>query len=521
MKHEQLELEFTPPTPMALLTVGELFNRMDQALLERLKEDKRLERKPPGYHGEGLGHYISMWANTHPDGGLVVLGVADDGAIIGCHSLSQDQLNRTDKVEDLCPGSKCEVKRVPVTLPDGQHSFVVVIRVHYLKNRVAKTPKGEVYARVGDECRHLKVDEIRQLQQDKGEIAFEQEPCGLKYPDDFDRDAIAQWAGSVRTLCELETNPSDEDLLVTKHLASRTGTEIVPNMACALLFAKEPDRLIPGCKIRFFRFDGDQEFTGERRNAVKDIWIEGLTVPRMIAKIEAVLESQLRTFSALGKDGKFYTAPEYPKWAWYEAIVNACVHRAYGNGLKNMMTFVKMFDNRLEIESPGPFPPFITPENIVGNSHPRNPKLMHAMYFLRFVKMAGEGTRRIVDSMNAAQLPKPEFSEKQLDTSRVRVTLRNNLEQRRLWVDTDVAGLLGADVVARLDDDQKRMLNFVIEYNGINVTQAIRITQLAWETAKKKLESLASMNILTRIGRPGMDRDPHAKYILTPKADQQ
>jgi ATP-dependent DNA helicase RecG len=69
----------------------------------------------------------------------------------------------------------------------------------------------------------------------------------------------------------------------------------------------------------------------------------------------AILTSQLRDFTRLGDDGVFYTAPEYPNAAWYEALVNAVVHRSYG--LKNMNIFVKMFDDKLVIESPGGLPP--------------------------------------------------------------------------------------------------------------------------------------------------------------------
>jgi ATP-dependent DNA helicase RecG len=266
--------------------------------------------------------------------------------------------------------------------------------------------------------------------------------------------------------------------------------------------------------VRFFRFDGDREWTGERFNAVKDIWVEHLTVPRLIETAQAVLEQQIRTFSALGADGKFYTAPEYPESAWYEAIVNACVHRSYGNGLKNMHTTIKMFDDRLEIESPGPFPPFVTPTNIYGQSHPRNPVLMHAMRFMRFVKMAGEGTRRMRDTMKAAELPAPEFSEKQIDWSRVRVVLRNNIHLRKTWVDTDAVAIVGAALAARLEDDEKRILNFIAENGTINVTQAVRITQLAWETAKAKLDRLAAMQILEHIHRPDIERDSKAHYRL-------
>jgi ATP-dependent DNA helicase RecG len=516
MESIQLELEFPQPTLGALLTVEEIFDRADQTLLESLREDRRLERKTGAIHAEPLGEYVCMWANTH-GGGLIALGVADDGTMLGCNSLSQDQLNRLEKCQDHCPEAHCVTRRVAVQLPDGRADFVLLVRVDYRTNRVVKTVKGDVFARRGDEKRKLKPEEVRQLQIDKGEIDFEQEPCSLVYPDDFDRDAIQQFAQNVRAMCGIETELDDDTALVVKHLATKVGDKLVPNVACALLFAKEPDRFFPGCKIRFLRFDGDQEWSGERFNAVKDIWVENMPVPKLIQKAESILDSQVRTFSSLSKDGKFYTAPEYPKHAWYEAIVNACVHRSYANGLRNMTIFVKMFDNRLEIDSPGPFPPFITPDNLYGNSHPRNPKMMHAMYFMRFVKMAGEGTRRMRDTMKAANLPEPVFAEKQIDFSRVRVTLKNNIDQRREWVDTDAVAIVGAAIAASLGEDEKRILNFVAENKTINVTQAVRITSLAWETAKAKLEALADRRILERVHRTDIERDPKAHYRLTGK----
>src|SRR5258708_4901141 len=123
----------------------------------------------------------------------------------------------------------------------------------------------------------------------------------------------------------------------------------------------------------------------------------------MIHKTEQILDAHVRTFAPLEKDKKFHASPEYPKAAWYEAVVNACVHRSYGNGLRNMTIYIKMFDDRLEIESPGPFMPFVTPKTIYGTSIPRNPKMMGAMYFMSFVKMAAEGTRRMRDAMKAAK----------------------------------------------------------------------------------------------------------------------
>ena len=78
---------------------------------------------------------------------------------------------------------------------------------------------------------------------------------------------------------------------------------------------------IPGCKIRFLRFDGKEEHTGQKWNAVKDEIIEG-TVPRLVLQTAKILDAQLCEFSRLGKDGTFISAKEYPSDAWYETMAS-------------------------------------------------------------------------------------------------------------------------------------------------------------------------------------------------------
>ena len=84
MPDVQLKFKFSS---LALMSVNELYANLSQELLSELAEDKRIERKPLGFHARSLGDYISMWANTPPDGGLVVIGIEDDG---GCTGLTCD-----------------------------------------------------------------------------------------------------------------------------------------------------------------------------------------------------------------------------------------------------------------------------------------------------------------------------------------------------------------------------------------------------------------------------------------------
>lgn len=512
-KVEQLGLFAPPPT---LLSPDDIFQNADATLLSILREDRRIERKPAQTHARVLGEYLPMWANTAPEGGVTVLGIENDGKFTGCTMLSNSELNDREKAgSTYCPDSRSDSKRIPVINSLGKPDFVLLLRTYYREDKVVCDTTGNAYTRVGDEKHRLRDDEIHELKIDKGQVDHEQEHVPLQYPDDFRTDLIGQFVLGVRRIRNLTQLHSDEEILEHRRLGKRQGGKFIPNVACALLFAKDPNSIFPGCSIRFLRYEGESEQTGENYNVIKDIWLEGC-IPELIVGIAGILQSQLREFSKLGEDGKFYTAPEYPQDAWYEAVINACVHRSYG--LRNMNTFVKMFDDRLVVESPGAFPPFVTPENIYESHHPRNPHLMRAMFYLDFVKCHSEGTRRMRDTMTNMNLPKPCFEQKEVAKGfmSVRVTLRNNRKQRRVWLDSDVSRIVSPEVAKELTLEETRVLNFVSEHRSINVSECQRLLPQikTWHSAKKLLTHLADFGILVHVHRKDIERDPDSRFTL-------
>lgn len=509
----QLQLNFPSEKPTTLLSVQELYEQANGPLLQRVHEDRRLERKPAGVHVGNLSEYFSMFANTKPDGGLIVVGMENDGTITGCTKLSHNQLNSLERTGDThCPDARYEAKRLEVTAGQGRLDFLLLFRIFYREDKLVKTVGGDAYARSGDSKKKLRAEEVRELQLDKGEVAVEVEPCtSLRYPDDFDTALIDHFVSEFRRSRDLETDHSNEDILALRHLGKLDGTTFIPNIACCLLFANDPTALVPGCKIRFLRFEGEREGSGEEFNPVKDTWVEG-NIPTQIAAAERVLQSQLRDFSRLGADGKFYTAEEYPPLAWYEAVVNACVHRSYG--LRNMNIFIKMFDDRLVVESPGGFPGLVTPKNIYEMHHPRNPHLMDAMFYLKFVRCAHEGTRRIRELMLKLNLPAPEFAQKEVSHALVAVTLRNNIKQRKVWIDSDASAIVGEALSKIMSEDERRAINFLAENQTINVSQVQRLTSRSWPSSKKLVQRLVTMGVLKQHKREHLDRDPQAHYTL-------
>ncbi|MDB4223816.1 putative DNA binding domain-containing protein [Granulosicoccus sp.] len=510
----QLHFDFEAPSELMLMSAAEIFEIANESVLREIAEDRRFEAKPKTFAPKSIGEYVNMWANT-ANGGLIAVGIRNDNIFEGCKSMSQKDLNDIEKCPDIyCPDAHWTSKRIEIQGAKGEQDFIILFLIHYVERRVVWTNDRKVFVRRADSCKQLKSpDEIRHLQIEKGEISFEKGPAALNYPDDFDPAIIHEFVETVRAAKGWNEEHSTEDILQLMHLGKHVKGDFMPNISLVLLLARDPRELITGCRIRFLRFEGEYEGTGSKWNAVKDEFIDG-PIPTQIVKAAGVVKSQLRTFSRLNKDNKFFTTLEYPDEAWYEAIVNACVHRAYSNGLGTRTIYIKMFDDRLVVESPGGFPTFVTPENIYSHSSPRNPIIMDAMYYLKFVKCAHEGTRRIRDTMLNMELPAPEFAQIETGSYEVRVTLRNNIKQRKVWVDSDVASVIGGQVASTLTESEKRCINHVAEYDEISVSDAQRLTGMSWPAAKKMLLRLADLGIFFHRHTPGSAPDPGARFVL-------
>lgn len=511
---EQLGFDFTYPVrrPWRLLSVDELYDSMSAEAATDTDEDHRIERKAATYNARALGDYFSMWANTPPFGGIIVLGIDNDGSISGTMHIPSEKLSELQRAGDMhCPEARYQCRHVEVFNKKNERDQIIVIRVFYREDRVVETNSGEAFGRRGSSKRKLSESEKRELQLTKGQIEIESEPTRLAYPDDFNLQLVAQFIETVRADRLIPPERTTPEILELRRLGKIRGDTFVPNLACSLLFAKDPQSIVPGCKIRFIRFEGTVEKTGSEYNAIKSAWIEG-SVPELVQQSERIIETQLREFMRLGDGGKFISTPEYPKDAWYEAVVNACVHRSYN--LKSMHTVIKMFDDRLEVESPGGFPPLVTPENIYEMHVPRNPHLMDAMFYLRFVLCAHEGTRRIRDSMNRLGLPAPVFSETTSTSAFVRVVLKNDVDHRKQFVDSDAFQVLGESLSKSLNEYERRIVNYVAEHNTINVTEAARLGGRRWQAAKKALIGLVQRNILDHVHSRTVERDANAYFVL-------
>jgi len=125
--------------------------------------------------------------------------------------------------------------------------------------------------------------------------------------------------------------------------------------------------------------------------------------------------------------------------------------------------------------------------------------------------------------MSEMNLPRPEFAQKEvaMGFESVRVTLRNNIKLRKVWVDSEADSSLQVDV-RDLGQSEIRIINYVTEYKAINVTQAQRLlAPKRWQAAKRVLMKMVEAGILEHHHDPDIHRDAHAKFTLSARKPQQ
>ena len=506
---EQLALFGFNPDHAATWTPRDLWLKLDRMNVAEFGEDRRLERKQARpIHFDALAEYYSMWSNT-VDGGIMLIGVRDDGTPDGCSALSPDQLNRLDSFHtQSCPDAVPESRRIPIEIR-GKPDFVISIFIPY-RGFLVETNKGEAFIRRGDNKHKMSHEEKDDFKSTRHERSWEQRPAiGFEYPKDFDKDIISEICFNFRER-EGKDDWSNEEVLVDRHLAVKDGGRLVPLNALVLIAANDPRAQHAGCRIRVQRFDGIEEGSGISFRPIRDFYIEG-NIPSILKKARQSIADVNHNVTWLNRDGKFVTTSEYPRWAWFEAIVNALVHRSYS--FSGSEVSAKFFSDRMDIESPGGFVPPVTAENVYYHRASRNPHLMEALRYLGYVQMTREGTRRMKESMEAVGLPAPSFSQETLHGVSVRVSLRNDHHSRKRATDRDVAEYCGVDRWKELHEHEVQIVGYAFNNGTIQVVEAERITGRTWKTSKKDLDRLVEKGLLTFIP-PRFLRDSSSHYAI-------
>src|SRR6187551_574413 len=447
-------------------------------LLASLPEDQWLERKSCRIAPRDLAKVLIGFANA--DGGTLVVGL-ENGEVEGTDGSAERRNSQLQANVDFCtPPVPARHRLVACVDRKGEPNDLVVFQVEPSES-VHANKKDEVFLRVGDENRKLGFAQRQELLFYKGQASYEARPSGAPL-DLVDRsllDGYARWAGS--------SDPAR--LLQARGLANDGELTI----AGCLLFSEAPQAFLPEAFIRVLRYQGRERGSGARQQLVDDIRLEG-PIPAQLRQAREQVERLQPTRRALSEGGTFEDVPLVPDDAWLEGIVNAAVHRSYSMAGDHIR--VEIFDDRIEISSPGRFPGLVDLEDPLQTMRfARNPRIARVCADLSLGQELGEGIRRMFEEMRQAGLTDPVYRQ---TSGSVELQLLAEPVDRRLE--------------ARLPAHSRaiaRTLRSVGRMSTGEVTEALGLSR---PVVQKELSALREAGIVEWVGKS--PKDPRAYWQL-------
>lgn len=280
----------------------------------------------------------------------------------------------------------------------GQNGYVLHITVKKVKE-IVRSSNNDIYIRVNAQKSKLQSpSEIAKLELDKGIRTFEDEWVNVKISNLENSLSILNFLINVVPSAEPLTYLNNQEL-IRQDQAKVTGV---------LLFCDEPSIYLPKrCSIKLMRYKTKDEGIGRDFLDGTPKTIEG-DAYTIIKSAVAETKKEIEKIQKLGNQG--LESITYPDETLHEIITNAVLHRDYSIATDVQ---VRIFDNRIEVESPGRLPGHVTTENFLHAQSARNPNLVRLIN--KFPdppnKDVGEGLNTAFDAMEALRLKPPKLME--------------------------------------------------------------------------------------------------------------
>jgi len=375
-------------------------------------ENSGVEFKREGVRPQDLAKELVAFSNLQ--GGMVLLGVEDDGTLSG---LTEPNLEE-------CVMNVCRDKIRPAVVPffeifrdvkDGKDVAIVRVTRGYDVHALWHNNSNKYLIRVGTTSRELGQEELARLFQQRGLFRAELQPVSGATLADLDRRRLRNYYGDIRQ----QAVPPDKDEEAWQSLL--VNTEIITAEAITvggmLLFGKTPNRFLPYAGIDAVAYPGTEpDYEAQERATLR-----GPMVP-MFNESGEVIDSGLveqalyfvrrnTRMDVQLEGGRRIERPAYPVEALREAIVNALIHRDYlftGTDIE-----LSLYSDRLEIVSPGSLPNGITPVHMrAGVRALRNQMIKDVMRDYKYLEHMGMGVpRKIIDGMKKHNDSDPDLIE--------------------------------------------------------------------------------------------------------------
>ncbi len=421
----------------------------------------------------------SLVAFANTAGGTLVIGRADDGAVVGLANVLAEEERLANAISDgIRPAMTPEIDIV-------SHEGEALLMVHvphwhgpfYLRS---EGPEQGVYVRLGSTNRWAGPEILAEMQRSIAGLSFDQLPYPDLSPDDLDPDRLQHFF-------EQSGRTSNEEHLESLGVLIPHAGRVVPSHGGLILFGRDAARrrVFPDAAVSCARFRGTDKVDFLDRLDLDD---------------ETVLEALDSVFKFIRRNTRLAARiagvrrediPEYPEIALREVLVNAIAHADYS--LTGMRIRVAIYADRLEVENPGMLPFGMTLDDFkAGVSRIRNRVIARVLRELGLLEEWGTGYRRVLEDCQAGGYPAPDWHE--LGPA-LRVVFRPHPSAAG---DTDVS--INVRVNVSINDRQRWFLEQLSAGVPVRASDIAGQFQVAERTARRDIADLESERLIEFVG---------------------
>lgn len=363
------------------------------------KPDERTSRDPREI-AQDIGKTLVGFSNA--DGGELLVGVEDNGEITGVPHAEKTLINLLNAPKEyvhkdtpLPPSYMAE--RVIVN-----DNTVLYFYVDKGTNYFHLTSDGKCLQRKDRETIPVSVEKLKFERQEQVSREYDRNFVDGATVHDLDLELLIEVSNKIAR------GVSPERLLQFLELAEPNIGGLRLRKAALLLFANDIHRWHPRSSVRVVRVRGNELKPGREYNAPSD----DIVTDNIITLLKSAW-SKMRphlTETRFFEEGLFKEDTMYPEDAVFETLLNALAHRDYSIEGRGIEIFI--YDNRMEIQSPGGLLSTVTVEEIKklkGAHQSRNAKIAKVLVELGYMREMGEGMRRIFHLMKEKDLVSPEL----------------------------------------------------------------------------------------------------------------
>jgi ATP-dependent DNA helicase RecG len=384
--------------------------REDAEKLCKREESHFFDAKALAVQAGKVARHVSAFANA--DGGELLIGLDDDGKT---GKVGTDRWNGAATIEAF--NGVFQALREIEPPCDVTATFLVcvglpgyLLHLNVEKDSVVhKLPDGTVYQRKSAQSFPLDAQKIIDLAYAKGQQSYEDARVGTAR-----MESIVESKELAAFLADYSPKTDPLDFTVNQFLVDVKTWE--PTVSGLLLFSDNPSLVVPKqCAIRIARYETREE-DPERDHLKETFTIEG-PLYSQIKESVGLLQKIMSATPIWTMDG--LKTLDYPPESVWEIVTNAVIHRDYSI---SDHVHIHVFDNRIEIRSPGKLPGYVTVENILDARYSRNPKIVRTLsrYKNPPNRDMGEGLNTAFQKMKEWKLKDPEIA---VDGNYVIVTL--------------------------------------------------------------------------------------------------